>query len=440
MFSKNNIKYILILGIGFLWCSFIYLTQEMHLLNYMTDLHVNIVDMLFGSFAMALGIFIFSVLYKKNRNVKKIYILFSLISILLSISFYLIEEKITLSCILCLICFLGTAGYGVGYHFSLVSSNVEKEYRGRVFAIGYTIGSIETYLITLLPSKLYETYYSLIFSIPLILLNIILINKYGNLKQIKEEKSNLIQKKYIYISILLILLMAIVTSFSSNMFALKALNVKTNFAYSRVYYAIGLIIAGYLADKKNEYIEVATIISLFYPLIAPLLLKEKISFILLYSLNYMFLGFFAVFRTTLFMNLKEKRQNYIYLAGFGLMISRIVEGLLVWINLYLNFNYLFLIISSIVVLSIILTIYLLYYPKRINKSNEDIIKEISVEYKLSSQESRVLELLVNDFTNQEIADKLFISINTVRNHIANIYKKTDMKKVELKEKCVLKTI
>ena len=36
-------------------------------------------------------------------------------------------------------------------------------------------------------------------------------------------------------------------------------------------------------------------------------------------------------------------------------------------------------------------------------------------------------------------DELFVSINTIRNHVANIYKKTGMKKKELKEKCFYKT-
>ena len=62
---------------------------------------------------------------------------------------------------MCLNCFLGTAGFGVGYHFSLLSLNVSKEYRGRVFAIGYALGSLGTYLLILLPEKFYSTISSL---------------------------------------------------------------------------------------------------------------------------------------------------------------------------------------------------------------------------------------------------------------------------------------
>lgn len=132
----------------FFWCSSIYLTQEQYLLKYMSDVSVNMVDMLFGSFFMAIGIILFSVLYKRKKDVKRIYLLFLSFSLLLSISFFLISSNIVMSVILCLICLLGPAGFGVGYHFTLIASNVLKEYRGRVFAVGYALGTIVTYLIS----------------------------------------------------------------------------------------------------------------------------------------------------------------------------------------------------------------------------------------------------------------------------------------------------
>ena len=60
-----------------------------------------------------------------------------------------------------------------------------------------------------------------------------------------------------------------------------------------------------------------------------------------------------------------------------------------------------------------------------------------IRYKLSSQEEKVLNLLVQDLTKKEIADKLYLSVNTIKNHVSNIYKKTGMKKNELKEKYIL---
>jgi len=46
---------------------------------------------------------------------------------------------------------------------------------------------------------------------------------------------------------------------------------------------------------------------------------------------------------------------------------------------------------------------------------------------LSRREIGVLELINNGLSNKEIADKLFISLSTVKTHINNIYKILDVK-------------
>jgi len=45
------------------------------------------------------------------------------------------------------------------------------------------------------------------------------------------------------------------------------------------------------------------------------------------------------------------------------------------------------------------------------------------DYKLSSREIEVLNLLSDGYNYQEIAESIFISVDTVRHHIRNIYKK-----------------
>jgi len=47
---------------------------------------------------------------------------------------------------------------------------------------------------------------------------------------------------------------------------------------------------------------------------------------------------------------------------------------------------------------------------------------------LSRRELEVLELMANGFSNQEIADQLFVSIHTVKTHTTNIYEKLQVKR------------
>jgi DNA-binding CsgD family transcriptional regulator len=47
---------------------------------------------------------------------------------------------------------------------------------------------------------------------------------------------------------------------------------------------------------------------------------------------------------------------------------------------------------------------------------------------LSNREIEVLELMAEGFSNQEIADKLFVSLNTAKTHISNIYTKLNVQR------------
>lgn len=49
------------------------------------------------------------------------------------------------------------------------------------------------------------------------------------------------------------------------------------------------------------------------------------------------------------------------------------------------------------------------------------------KFLLTNREREVFELLVQDKTTREIAQKLFISEKTVRNHISNVMQKLNVK-------------
>lgn len=53
-------------------------------------------------------------------------------------------------------------------------------------------------------------------------------------------------------------------------------------------------------------------------------------------------------------------------------------------------------------------------------------RDAAASLELSEREIDVLEKLVEGHTNQEIADKLFVSVNTVKTHVANVYVKLDV--------------
>ena len=439
MFNKNNLKYILILAIGFFWCSSVYLTQEQYMLNYVDDNFINIVELLFGSISMALGILTFGLIYRKTKNIKILYTIFMLLSIGTIIIFFITKNIYLMSICLCLTCYLGTAGFGAGYHFSLLASNVEQGYRGRVFAIGYGLGSIGTYLLILLPESFYSSINSLYLYIPIIFLNILLILKNTNIIEIKEEKHSSSFKKYFLKISIIVLAMSLLSALSTDVIGLYTINISGGFGNTRVYYCIGLLVAGFLADKKNNLFEILTIVSFIFSLLAIILLKDDYSINLIAALSYSFIGFFVLFRTITFINLVDNKKSIIWASAFGLMYSRIMEGLMILFENELINNYTILIIVISILLSIVIILYFLLYFQNNKTTEDDAIKKIVIKYKLSIQEEKVLKLLIIGKSNQEIADELYISLYTVKRHISNIYKKTNMKKQELIEKCYLRT-
>lgn len=69
---------------------------------------------------------------------------------------------------------------------------------------------------------------------------------------------------------------------------------------------------------------------------------------------------------------------------------------------------------------------------RILNPNKDLTESLSSEDDghtlLSARELEVLQLLASGRSNDEIASSLFISINTVKTHISNLYLKLEVKR------------
>ena len=63
------------------------------------------------------------------------------------------------------------------------------------------------------------------------------------------------------------------------------------------------------------------------------------------------------------------------------------------------------------------------------------LDEICNELKITNREKEIIELIIEGKEHKEISNELKISINTVRNHIQNIYEKCQVQnKVEMIKK------
>ncbi|MFA7225428.1 MAG: helix-turn-helix transcriptional regulator [Sphaerochaetaceae bacterium] len=78
--------------------------------------------------------------------------------------------------------------------------------------------------------------------------------------------------------------------------------------------------------------------------------------------------------------------------------------------------------------SIIILVYLINYFTRTSLPKEEEISfESASRFNISQREFSVIKLIEAGMTNKEIGDELSISVNTVNNHIANIFSKTQVR-------------
>ncbi len=63
-------------------------------------------------------------------------------------------------------------------------------------------------------------------------------------------------------------------------------------------------------------------------------------------------------------------------------------------------------------------------PQSFTPVPENLLRDLGI----SPREHQVLQLMAAGHSNQEIADQLFISLNTVKTHISNLYLKLDVQR------------
>jgi len=77
-------------------------------------------------------------------------------------------------------------------------------------------------------------------------------------------------------------------------------------------------------------------------------------------------------------------------------------------------------VSGVAIISFFFNLYFLKQLKQTKHISEQ-------KQSLSSQEQKVLDLILQDKTNKEIAAEIFVSVSTVKSHINNLYKKLGVK-------------
>lgn len=391
-----------------------------------------------GYALQAVGIGIFALLLKLKRiNPRLIFIISTLgytaclFPAILSGSF---AFSAVFGLLLSLLCGV-IAGY---YLYELTESG--GEHRAALFGIGYGAATIGSWLLSVIGGSLYYGKGVLIICSVLAVLSV--GAAFIKAQPSESEQITADSKPQIKLSRILLICGGVVLLFSlvNNIgfaFSASAVQGGLRVEFSRLFYAIGLIGAGFVTDKSRKYGAVCALSALVLPFIVLALRGELISTAVFWAIGYFAFGFYSVYRVILFSDIARDR-GIIYLSGFGLLIGRVGDSLGSEVNALMSGSELALVVCAAVLFigSVFLFIRLfqiMYVPAPNSKNEREIFDDFSINYNLSARERDVLRLLLDDKTNKEISEEICVSENTIKFHVRNLLKKTGCKsRVELK--------
>lgn len=148
-----------------------------------------------------------------------------------------------------------------------------------------------------------------------------------------KEKENLgaFTTKYLSYLFLGIIGLTIVMSLGDGLYTFGTWASKADLRVVRLFYGIGLILAGCINDKSKKLGSILAYACLSYYLISSFLLNNILSPSINMSLGYFFMSFISVYRYTAVADLIDNNPSYIAYSGLGLMISRVTEGITVFL-------------------------------------------------------------------------------------------------------------
>ncbi len=451
-FDKSSWSYILLIGIGYFWSGSMALSMESDLAGRLDN--SSMITNGFGSLARLAGMLVFMLLCKYKRDAKKVWIVFMSCSIMLGGVFWIsssVTVKVTAQ-ILNLLC--GAGGYGAAYHFAAMNAGTGREHPGKKFAIGYVIGAVGTFLLTLVPNlDLFSTAYSMLVYVPCILMNIYVVvklpfpldmeereNRAGWEKEPDSLHRDELVRKMAVLAVM-IFIMGILSSYASASLEILMQGRDRNTVMDRMFITIGLILAGILVDKNRHLFDMVMVLMMVLPLITCIFVKEGSSVDMMYSMHYILSGFLTVFVTVSFMEFGQERREYLALSAMGYGIVRLTDFMMFFIVKYLLSEYLITVLTLIVFFICLLTYFYCRYDNHGNTvhtdgkvemfSREQYMAKFCMDYGITPREKEVLGLLLEGKSGKEIAAELFITTGTVKNTLTRIYKKSGMSKNEL---------
>ena len=432
--KKTSFAICALIGLSFLWTGSEYMTWwlyklPLHFDNTAVDLWSEVAGYLF----QVVGILLFALVIKKkpklmNRNSFLIIILVD--GIAAAAAFFAADAYAVLIFGMLMNLLHGMVG---GYYLTRLTQAVPQQNRGLVFGIAYAFGSVGSWVLSLfmrgsfLGSPYVFVLYAAMMAGMIAIDRISLADDDSDLESAEAPHSD---KLIIPLAAVVIALLSVVKGlgfyFPSGDLSGGVISAEA----TRAFYAIGLIAAGFVNDRNRKHGAICCLCALVFPFLTFALKGEPNTGTVMWIAGYIFFGFFSVYRVVTFSDLAGKKDNLLYISGFGLMFGRIGDALGALIGISMCNTATTLIWISAALLLLTFVMFFWYYNKVYASlpvqdiSIEDHIHEFEKAYNMTDRESEVFELIVAGRSNAEIAADLYVSENTVKFHVRNALKTT----------------
>ncbi len=331
-----------------------------------------------------------------------------------------------------------------GLYLYAIGINVRSDRRGLAFSGSYAAATIAVGLLALIDGgRLLHGAWALLIHLPLSVAMGLVASR-GRLLAFGREapREDAAAERPILLACGVIVLLSAVKNMG---FSFPSADIQAGLIpeLSRLPYALGLAAAGFINDKNRKYGMACTLAALILPFIMLGLTRESVPSTICWGLDYLFFGFFSVFRVALFLDIADRAGRW-YLAPLGLLMGRLgdVAGTVVSL-LLLERRVALIAVTTLAFFPTALLFYLLYrrlYEPEVVKerSAQEVFDTFCLHNDLSAREREVLRMILDNRTNGEIAEALFITESTVKYHVRNVLQKAGCKnRGELQRKYTL---
>lgn len=426
-------KYIAVaalVGLGFLWSGTAYIMQAYRLLAFLDGETANLLVCGYYYICQALGVGAVAVLFVKRPafaggRALPVYTSAGIL-VCMAVSLFTPSVGMVIAAGALLNLMIGALS---ALYLTRLSTDVPQQRRGIVFGAAYAFGSIGTWLISLPMEGRFLWHSESIFAIAAVAaVSIVVLFRVPPLPEKKpntrpnRERFN---KSLLWLAAGVIFLIWLKNTLGFS-FPLKSAAGNVNIVFTRVFYAVGLIIAGFVSDRNRRWGLMCSLVALAFPFAALALGDSAAAETTMWMAAYLFLGFLAVYRTLVFADFAGKAAMPA-LAALGLAAGRLGEVVGTFGVSVLSGTP--LIVAAAIVYALVIALVFAIYQKLYVPviSPEDAEQQRFTAYVskngLSTREREILTLILRGMSNLEIAGTLYITESTVKFHVGNIFKK-----------------